>query len=74
MKTNITFSADAALVQEARRRAAADHTSLNAVFRDWLAAYVAEPAAAQRYREVMGRLGHIRSHGPYTREEMNERR
>jgi len=73
MKTNVTLSADEAVIRAARRRAAMDGTTLNRLFRDWLEQYVAQDAAGERYDELMGRLGHIRSGGPFTRDEMNER-
>ena len=45
---NITLSADENLIEAARRRAAAQHTTLNAQFRLWLADYVGrEQQAAQ---------------------------
>ena len=36
---NITLSADEGLIEAARRRAAAERTTLNAEFRMWLAEY-----------------------------------
>jgi len=48
-------------------------TTLNRLFRDWLAQYVAQDAAGDRYDELMDSLGHIRSGGPFTRDETNER-
>ncbi len=78
MLKNITFSADENLIREARRQAALHHTTLNALFREWLAAYVAEDQAereerVRQYQELMARLG-LRFERKYTREEMNERR
>jgi len=77
MLKNITFSADEALIREARRQAALQNTTLNELFRDWLESYVARDAAhaeaVQQYRELMQRLG-LRFDRKFTREEMNERR
>ena len=70
---NITFSADESLIELARRRAAAAHLSLNEVFRAWLERYVNEPAAGERYDELMSRLTHVRSGSTFSRDEMNER-
>ncbi len=41
MLKNITLSADEALIREARRQAALQNTSLNALFREWLEQYPA---------------------------------
>lgn len=70
---NITFSADEAIIERARAVAKAEHKTLNVVFREWLASYAARKGSVQQYRALMERLKHIDSHGPYTREEMNER-
>ena len=37
---NITLSADAELIEKARKRAATEHTTLNAQFRIWLENHV----------------------------------
>lgn len=74
MLKNITLSADEALIREARRQAAIENTSLNALFREWLAQYVARQEAVARYDDLMKRLSHINAGRKFTREEMNERR
>jgi hypothetical protein len=74
MIKNITFSADEALIEQARRRAMADNTTLNDLFRGWLARYVAQPAAADQYDALMARLSYIKAGDKFNREEMNERR
>jgi hypothetical protein len=71
---NVTLSADEDLIERARRRAATENTTLNDAFRAWLERYVAEPAAAGRYEELMARLAHVRSGASFSRDEMNERR
>lgn len=72
---NITLSADESLIEAARRRAAAEGTTLDALFRRWLAEYVgrerqAEVAMAviQELRETIDASGR-----KFTRDEMNER-
>ena len=45
---NITLSADENLIEAARRRAAAERTTLNAQFRLWLADYVGRERQAAR--------------------------
>lgn len=71
---NITFSADENLIEEARRRAAAQETTLNAQFRLWLADFVGrDRQAAQAMRTVRELRGKLRVGRKLTREEMNER-
>ena len=70
---NITFSADENLIQQARLVARSRHTTLNAVFREWLEQYAAQSGAAAALDALMERLQHVKSSGPYTRDEMNER-
>jgi len=74
MTKNITLSADEGLIRRARAKAAREKRSLNNAFREWLAGYSAQDNTDQEYDALMKRLSHIRLHGPYTREEMNERR
>lgn len=73
MLKNITFSADEALIREARRQAALQNTTLNELFREWLERYVARQESVWQYQELMQRLG-LRFDRKFTREEMNERR
>ena len=70
---NVTLSADEDLIEQARLLARARHTTLNAVFREWLAEYTASPGAAQDLDALMDRLRHVRSGGHFTRDQMNER-
>lgn len=74
MMKNITFSADDILIQQARRRAVAENTTLNELFRCWLEQYAAQPAAADQYASLMERLRHVQAGRKFSREEMNERR
>jgi hypothetical protein len=71
---NITLSADEALIKEARRRARNENTSLYELFREWLACYVSEPQACDRYLELMDRLGHVKVGETFHRDELNNRR
>ena len=71
---NITLSADENLIEAARRRAAAQKTTLNAQFRLWLEDYVGpEWQAAQAMQTIRELRGKLRVRRKYTREEMNER-
>ena len=71
---NITLSADENLIEAARRRAVAEHTTLNAKFRLWLVDYVGrERQAARAMRTIRELQGKLRVGRKLTREEMNER-
>lgn len=74
MMKNITLSVDEAIIVQARRRAAAENTTLNELFRTWLERYVAQPLAAEQYETLMQRLDYVEAGRKFTREEMNERR
>ena len=70
---NITFSAEESLVEQARLVARSRHTTLNAAFRQWLEQYAAQAGGPAAVDALMRRLRHVRSGGPYTRDEMNSR-
>lgn len=61
------------MIAQARQRAHAERKTLNAVFREWLAAYVGKNASAARYRELSRKLKHVSAGRKFTRAEMNER-
>ena len=70
---NITLIADESLIEQARLAARAQHKTLNAAFREWLEQYAAQAGGGAAVDALMRRLRHVRSAGPYTRDEMNER-
>ena len=72
---NITLSADEGLIAEARHRASAEKTTLNAVFRQWLADYVGRNRQAEKAMATIHDLQATYGTGGrrFTREEMNER-
>jgi hypothetical protein len=70
---NITLSADETLIEQARLVARTQHKTLNAAFREWLEQYAAQAGGGAAVDALMRRLRHVRSGGPYTRDEMNER-
>lgn len=70
---NITLSAEEALLQKARAKAAAEHKSLNAVFRNWIAQYARQGAKLHSYRVLMQRLSHVRAGARFSREDRNAR-
>lgn len=71
---NVTLSADEGLLQQARRRAGAEHTTLNDLFRQWLDQYVSQSSASETYDTVMNRLEHVSAGRKFSREQMHERR
>lgn len=71
---NIILSADETLIEAARDRARAEHTTLNEQFRRWLAEYAQTRERIQRNDEVMATLrGKLKVGRKLTRDEMNER-
>ena len=71
---NITLSADEGLIEAARERARAEHTTLNEQFRRWLKDYARREQQADEAMAVVRELrGKLRVGRKLTREEMNER-
>jgi hypothetical protein len=57
---NITLSADEKLIEAARERARAEHTTLNEQFRRWLADYVRRKQQADEALAVIKELQGLR--------------
>jgi len=71
---NITLSADEKVIEAARARAREEHTTLNAQFREWLAAYARQKSRIRDYDGVVAQLkGKLRVGRKLSRDEMNER-
>jgi hypothetical protein len=70
---NITLSADEALIEQARLVARSQHKTLNTAFREWLELFAAQAGNVQEFDSLMKRLKYVKSGGPYSRDEMNER-
>lgn len=70
---NVTLSADENLIEKARLLAQAQHTTLNAVFREWLELFTSQAGSAQEFDALMIRLQHVRTTRTFTRDERNER-
>lgn len=70
---NITLSAEAEMIRQAREKAAKERTTLNEMFRRWLARYVGNAGKDGEYTELMERLSYARSSGTFSRDELNER-
>ena len=71
---NITLSADDELIERARQVARDQKRTLNDAFREWLVQFTQQPSRAEEFKALMKRLRQtVRSSGPYTRDDMNER-
>ena len=71
---NITLSADENLIEQAREVARAQHTTLNAAFREWLEQYSGRARWLQEYDALMERTRkYMKVDRKYTRDELNER-
>jgi hypothetical protein len=72
---NVTFSADEALIEAARRKARTAHRTLNDEFRSWLEEYVRRDEQASRAAIFLDHVLQYASTGGhhYSRDEMNGR-
>ena len=70
---NITLSADEGLIESAREVARKRKSTINALFREWLADLVQQQERELKLRDLDLRLGYANAGGKFTREEMNER-
>lgn len=73
MIRNITLSADEVLINQARQKAEQEKTSINKLFREWIARYVNRDNVGSNYDRLMESLTTVNSGKKFTREEMNER-
>ena len=69
----ITFRVDESLIQEARLVAKAQHTTLTAVFREWLSRFASQRTDPKDFDRIMTRLRHVKSGRSFTRDETNQR-
>ena len=71
---NITLSAEESLIEQARKAAADQNTTLNAAFREWLQQYSGRQRWLREYDELMERTRkYMKVDRKYTRDELNER-
>ncbi|MDA3951778.1 MAG: hypothetical protein PF508_21405 [Spirochaeta sp.] len=72
---NVTFSADDALLEAARRKARAANRTLNDEFRAWLEEYTGREETARRASAFLDHVTRYATTGGrrFSREEMNER-
>ena len=73
MLKNVTLSAEDRLIAQARQRAQRERKTLNAAFREWLAAYVGKGAGAGRFRSLTSKLKQVSAGRKFSRDELNER-
>lgn len=73
MIKNITLSAEERMIESARLKAQREGRSLNEVFREWLGHYTGQEKRST-VKEILDRVGRREVGGPFTRDEMNERR
>lgn len=71
---NITLSADENIIGQARQAAKVQHTTLNQLFREWLAELAARQTNVREYEALMRdiRESGVRAGRKFTREEMNQ--
>jgi hypothetical protein len=70
---NITLSAEESLIEQARKAAADQNTTLNAAFREWLLQYSGRQRWLQEFDALMERTKYFKVDRKYTRDELNER-
>ena len=69
----ITFRAEERLIEEARRVAKPQNTTLSRAFREWLNAFVSKTGSTREFDELITRLPQVKAGRRFTRDEMNER-
>jgi DNA mismatch repair ATPase MutS len=72
---HITLSAEGGLIEAARERARAEHTTLNEQFRRWLEDYVHRASRVETAIAVIDRLQSYADTGgrQFSRDDMNQR-
>lgn len=68
---NITFSADERVIEEAREEARRRKTTLNVLFREWLAELAARDERKRKIERLMEDMNQYNAGRPFTRDEMN---
>lgn len=74
MALNVTLSAEESLLRSARRKAVAEHTSLNELFQGWLRGYVSKSSTRDSYPRLMEKLSAVEAGGRWSRDDRNARR
>jgi len=71
--TTITLNIDNSFLEKAKNGMRDHHVTLEEVVHQALMPYVEEEQDMREYDELVARLSYVKSAGPYTRDEMNER-
>jgi hypothetical protein len=69
----IIFHTEERLIEEARRVAKSQNTTLSGAFREWLKAFASQTGCTREFDKLMALLRHVRAGRRFTRDEMNER-
>jgi len=67
------LSADGTLIEQARQRAAAENSTLNAEFRLWLEKYAHRSQNSEAFLQLMSRLEYVEAGGSFSRLDLIER-
>lgn len=70
---NVTLSADAKLIEQARLTARSRRETLNAAFRRWLLQYTGRAGNGRDVDALMHDLRHVGASRCFRRDELNER-
>jgi len=70
---NITLSAENRLIEQAREHARARQTTLNQMFREWLAGISEDQEREKKIDALFVRCDGVDAGGKFSREEMNAR-
>jgi uncharacterized membrane protein len=73
MLKNITLSADEKLIESARKKALLHNTTLNELFRQWLANYSVDKELSTVLDQFLIRTSYCAPGRSFNREELNER-
>lgn len=73
MLRNITLSAEAAMIEQARERAKAERKSLNTIFREWLQQYVGHGRRRKDFLRIMRAMKYVNPGRSFTRDDYNAR-
>lgn len=69
----MTLTVHNSVLEQAERVAEEQHVTRDAVLNDWLEDRALGAQRVRKYDQLMDRLKHVNSSGPYTRDEMNDR-
>jgi hypothetical protein len=69
----VTFSADEAAIDRARRVAHSEGKTLDEAFREWLESYASRNVTREEIEALFHNLRYVRAGRKFTRDEMNRR-